>query len=724
MVDSPDELDDIYSKAREVSTPSVPASGDDLDSIYAAARATPQPGANQNTTPAAYETGSAKTAPISFTDAINELKNRMGILGKGMLQGINTVGQHLSFFNSDAENKAQAETNADYLKYKNGLPSNYQKIAGAGEIGGQIAASTPLLMTGGAALEGLQATGAAIPAIQAGLKSVPTAGKVALSALSASGNAVATNTGFNALTGRPLGSNNAMAALIGPPARFLGNALSGQLGGESAEDATAASASDKVSQALERQGLDPELAQNKLITMGDRGNVADLGPNTLGLTRAAYATPGEGKDIITQALNERQATSSAVLRQKLANNLGAVPTNTKAGLMFDYDTPAQQLIKEDAEGVAPLYDAAYKANQNVMTPKIDRILSTPFGQSSLKKAATLMQNDMTNVAVNDPELVEQAKLAQTYEPGTGGIASGLKLRTLDYVKQAMDSEVQKAMNNGDANLARILGNRTRDLVEELDNADVTAAAGPNSTVPEGGLYAQARAAAQNNIQNKAAYEAGQNYVNNGAAENVQQISNLTPKQQKLFSLGAGKSTDQQLFSANYSDNAAKRIYGSEEGLVGSPAKRANLQAIFPDDAAFNDFAKTASQEAHQYNTRRAIMNQSQTANIAKELEDVSQSGIGNKLLGVGKTAANVWAAGHGYWEPLAAQSVSKLFTKAAATPMSEEEAAIIARTMMGRNINPLIGEKIANQSTPYINRLIQSVLPSLGASSATGTAQP
>ena len=58
-----------------------------------------------------------------------------------------------------------------------------------------------------------------------------------------------------------------------------------------------------------------------------------------------------------------------------------------------------------------------------------------------------MQNSRKLVGMSDPELVEQAKLVGSYEPGNGGIAPGLNMETLDHTKKALDAAYAKIENS-------------------------------------------------------------------------------------------------------------------------------------------------------------------------------------------------------------------------------------------------------------------------------------
>jgi hypothetical protein len=198
------------------------------------------------------------------------------------------------------------------------------------------------------------------------------------------------------------------------------------------------------------------------------------------------------------ARNQRETQVPAAVRQEIA----AISPKSGEAAVQSFREGAEGVVEkamaERAKAASSLYDEAFKANQNVQSPAIDRLLRTPAGRQALRNAATKMQNDMTLVGVPDKELTEQARyvasLGQDKAPPRQGVASGLKLRTLDYVKRSLDDMSESAMRAGEKDNARIIGNLKRSLVAELDKLDVTAQAGPNSVNPAGGAYARARAA--------------------------------------------------------------------------------------------------------------------------------------------------------------------------------------------------------------------------------------
>lgn len=171
-----------------------------------------------------------------------------------------------------------------------------------------------------------------------------------------------------------------------------------------------------------------------------------------------------------------------------------------------YDDLAQQLLVSGREGAnritqnlskqaSPLYREAFSANRSIASPELDRILETPAGRAALANARTILQNEGTRLGIPDKELGEIAR--ELGIKSQGGIAAGLKLETYDLIKRSLqDMSKQEWAGTApgrDNPLARSYDSLSQRLISELDNLDVTGITGPNSTRPDGGAYARARA---------------------------------------------------------------------------------------------------------------------------------------------------------------------------------------------------------------------------------------
>lgn len=219
--------------------------------------------------------------------------------------------------------------------------------------------------------------------------------------------------------------------------------------------------------------------------------------------RQLARTP-EGADVVDslrRAQNEEQIPGA--VRKVLDDVAPDAPAGKQvAAFREGADSVVEAANAERAAKADPIYKAAFKANPSVQSPLIDKILDTPDGKEALQWAVRRMQNRMSRVANPDADLTEQLRDAVARgqaSPSEGGVAAGLKLETLDLVKQGLwDAEdaLRKRVVNGTARAGEVddIAALRRAFTKELDRLDVTAAAGPNSTKAEGGLYQQARGA--------------------------------------------------------------------------------------------------------------------------------------------------------------------------------------------------------------------------------------
>lgn len=182
---------------------------------------------------------------------------------------------------------------------------------------------------------------------------------------------------------------------------------------------------------------------------------------------------------------------------RLAGTLSPAQSYDEAAdLVIGKAKNAGKSITRELSGKAgPLYDEAFKANRSIGSKTIDKILATPEGQTAVAEARRNMQNEMSLMAFPDPDLTEAMRSLESVgkmDYQEGGVAAGLRLQSLDYVKRAFDDTIRKAMRSGDMGEVRRIENLRSGLVKELDKLDITGIAGPNSLKAEGGKYAQAR----------------------------------------------------------------------------------------------------------------------------------------------------------------------------------------------------------------------------------------
>lgn len=355
----------------------------------------------------------------------------------------------------------------------------------------------------------------------------------------------------------------------------------------------------KIAQNIGRDKLSPDEIAANLQGMGSNASLSDAaGENLIGLGGTIARSPGEGRSIANEFIQNRAAGAPTRINSAIDVGLGN----------GDYHASIDNLINQRQEAAQPFYKQAFAENQSVQHPDIDRVLLTPAGKIALKDAAVKMQNDMSLMGVNDSELMEQAKLTGQYQPGDGGIASGLKMRTLDYVKRSLDDQIGTAIRGGQNDNARILQSLKSKLVRGMDAADSTA------SKDSPGFYAKARAAYSEPSQSLDALDLGNKFINNDPTANIATIKDLSPQDQAFFRIGAARALKDKVNAAPDGADAAKRIFGS-------PDKRATLKSVFPSEDAFNDFQKQVGNEMLFAKNKQTMIGNSPTQSRQADAAD-------------------------------------------------------------------------------------------------------
>ncbi len=411
-----------------------------------------------------------------------------------------------------------------------------------------------------------------------------------------------------------------VGTIVGGGAAGLGASLKDVTPFRNADDILAARLSQQNIPAL-KEALEKGETQSSVTPEGDIKQYDTLtlpdvaGDEIKGLTRLVGKQSGGAKDIVSDFLNTRSNDSARRISNLLSNNVSSVDT---------YFGNLDDLAQARAAIAAPLYKEAFSANKSMMTPEINRVLDTPAGQSALRSASIKMQNDMSLMGASDPDLVEQAKLAGTYQPGDRGIASGLNLRSLDYVKRALDDQIGTAQRAGENDNARILTGLKSQLVNSLDSADITAKAGPNSLKPEGGAYAQARNVYSSFSSIKNAQEEGLNFMNSQPEEINKMMEDLSPAEKDAYRIGARQKLQQVVNSTPDGADPAKRIFGNTQ-------RRDQLQAMMDNNPQYQQFASKLRDEISAADTKFKVLGGSRTdINLAEDgspLIDAAQDAL-------------------------------------------------------------------------------------------------
>lgn len=356
---------------------------------------------------------------------------------------------------------------------------------------------------------------------------------------------------------------------------------------------------------------------------------ADLSDDEISQALNSYAAT-KGKSLIqvggerTKNLAEgagQYPSGGARAAEFFEQKIGEAPEKIKASLAKNispevnyYDT-LENVVKSGREKAAPLYQKAFAANKVVQSPIIDRILKTPEGKTALQEAAKNLQNEMTLLSVPDKELSTVAN--ELLGMSQGQIGKGLKLRTLDEVKKAMDSTIHQAYRAGDESQERRIINLKQGLVSELDAQD------------KSGLYAKARKVSGDYLSNKAAIESGAEFLLDDAQLIANRFKEFGTSEKRAYKVGVMKALRNDIDAKADGQNVAR--------LFNKPANRQKLKSIL-SPTEYDKLLSDAKAADDIYKLRNQMVGNSRTAQrqIAAEefnnetqdiISDAAQNGI-------------------------------------------------------------------------------------------------
>lgn len=371
--------------------------------------------------------------------------------------------------------------------------------------------------------------------------------------------------------------------------------------------------------------------------------IADFGGDTKALSKALssyQSTPN--KSLIETVAGERTkniAESASVYPTAASKSVeffqgkvGAAPQGLKSSVSktispnVNYLDSLDEIVEKGREAASPLYKGAYQKNQTMASPLISKILATPEGKSGLSEAAKDLANEMSRVAVPDPELTvlarEMERVGKVSGDTTGGVAGGLKLKTMDYIKRGMDKTINRAYRAGDeAEAGRIVALKNA-LIKEMDALDSS------------GLYKKARSVSGDYITNKKAMEAGANFLNDDP-EIVQRLFNeFGATEKRSYKVGVMKSIRDRIDKSTDGRNVAT--------FIQNETMRNKLKAILPE----KDYTRLLSDAKYTdeiYKLRNQVIGNSRTAlrqigaqefdDAGKELiSDIAKKGIKNTAI--------------------------------------------------------------------------------------------
>lgn len=437
-------------------------------------------------------------------------------------------------------------------------------LASAGRVGGQIAATAPVL---GPLGKGLM-SGAAH------LLENPLARAAAVGAGLGAGSAALTSKSNDAPVRQQIAMGGLLGAGVGAAAPVVvaaGRGAFNKLAGAASK--LSSSALDSITNILKEIGLTPQAARNQLAKLGPDATLADLDP---ALRTEAATLAGRGGKVTSSmkgTFEERVKAGANRTADAVDNILGPKPDLTKE---------LDDVVRSAQDAAGPDYDKA-KASGQALDPQpvidqIDKMLSTAVG--SRAKALNEFRGYLHDPA-GEPKLDIQA---------------------LHDARQEMDDQIEKAANRANASDTSAGRNAVRQLRKIRGSLDQLLKTNPDMAAGDAKFATGMRI--------KDAVQTGTDIFKNGTRlEDIERmVKGAPPEIVRALQLGARVAIGDAL------DNSARgELTAAQMMFAKKSANREKLKRLFPGQA--DEVLDMVQADAAKRATENAVTRASATAEL-------------------------------------------------------------------------------------------------------------
>jgi hypothetical protein len=401
-------------------------------------------------------------------------------------------------------------------------------------------------------------------------------------------------------TGAVLGPTVAKGAqLIGQGAVAVKNALRPSPG------AVEQRATNKVLEAMSRDDLDAKGLTDKLnadINLGVKSTIMDASPSLSSLGEAVVTRAGPGRKILGQGLNDRLEGGREAAASRALKDIGKG---------VDYVAQEDTLMGKLRANANTLYDQAY-AHGSVDDTRILKVLEDDTFKKAFKEAQAISGKEARAAELRGED-ASRFKLQDIYsQDKDGNLVSVGKIpdvRTLDYIKRGIDALIDKGyrgegMSKAEANALKDLKKAYVQVIDE--------------NVPE---YAAARAKYAGDMEVLDALRLGRtDYLSPKMLPNEAKkvVDAMSDGERDALRAGVAQSLLTKIMDAPQQINAAQRI-------IGAPATRKRLEALFQDPNEYKVFEAAMQRESELFRNAQDIVRGSRTANKTEALRDLKAS---------------------------------------------------------------------------------------------------
>lgn len=367
-------------------------------------------------------------------------------------------------------------------------------------------------------------------------------------------------------------------------------------------------ATNKVLEAMARDDLDAKGLTDKLnkdINLGVKSTIMDASPSLSSLGEAVVTRPGPGRKILGTGLEERLEGGREAAAGRALKDIGK---------NVDYVAQEDTLMGKLRANANTLYDQAY-AHGSVDDTRILKVLEDDTFKKAFKEAQAIAGKEARAAELRGED-ASRFKLNDIYgQDKDGNLTTVGKIpdvRTLDYIKRGIDALIDKGyrgegMSKAEANALKDLKKAYVQVIDE--------------NVPE---YAAARAKYAGDMEVLDALRLGRtDYLSPKMlpAEAKKVVDAMSDGERDALRAGVAQSLLTKVMDAPQQVNAAQRI-------IGAPATRKRLEALFQDPNEYKVFEAAMQRESELFRNAQNIIRGSRTANKQEAIADLkSGSGI-------------------------------------------------------------------------------------------------
>lgn len=364
-------------------------------------------------------------------------------------------------------------------------------------------------------------------------------------------------------------------------------------------------ATEKVLQAMERDNMDPAAVRARMAEderLGVQSSLADVSPAMKDLAEGVTTLHGPGAGKLGRMYEERLASGRENVGQR------AFKTLAKGQ---DYSATESSLMSTLRSNADEAYEKAYSLGE-VNDPRIMAVLENDTFKEAYKKARKIAETEAQAAKLRgeDPSKYQLRGIYEMDEQGNPiKIGEVPDVRTLDYIKRGMDAIIDKGFDG--QGLSKAEASALRDLKKVFVKAI-------DENAPE---YAAARAKYAGDAEVLDALRLGKDEFLKPKMlpEDAKKlVAEMSEGEREALRTGVAQSILTKITEAPQQINAAQRI-------IGAPATRKRLEALFEDPAEYKVFEAALERESELFRNAQQMVRNSRTANKQEALRDLRQS---------------------------------------------------------------------------------------------------